>query len=187
MYSWITCSDDKTGMHDLMLNKLLGFCDHQLSTLKASSFNTPAGNHANDYGWGCLSECFCTSGLAHLYCYRATGDKRYLEAALQNADYVLGRNATGYCFVTGYGHKPPRNIHHRISSADGIDAPMPGLLAGGPNPGQQDNGDGSLPYPSKQPDESYIDATGSYASNEIAINWNASLVSLLGWIDAEMK
>jgi len=33
----------------------------------------------------------------------------------------------------------------------------------------------------------YIDVTGSYASNEIAINWNASLVSLLGWIDAEMK
>ncbi len=32
-----------------------------------------------------------------------------------------------------------------------------------------------------------IDVTGSYASNEIAINWNASLVSLLGWIDAEMK
>lgn len=187
MYSWITCGDDKTGMHDLMLNKLLGFCDYQLSTLKASSFNTPAGNHANDYGWGCLSECFCTSGLAHLYCYRATGDKKYLEAALHNADYVLGRNATGYCYVTGYGHKPPMNIHHRISSADGIDAPIPGLIAGGPNPGQQDNGDGSLPYPSRQPDESYIDATGSYASNEIAINWNASLVSLLGWIDAEMK
>ena len=187
MYSWITCGDDKTGMHDLMLNKLLGFCDYQLSTQEASSFNTPVGNHANDYGWGCLSECFCTSGLAHLYCYRATGDKKYLEAALHNADYVLGRNATGYCYVTGYGHKPPKNIHHRISSADGIDAPMPGLLAGGPNPGQQDNGDGSLPYPSKQPDESYIDATGSYASNEIAINWNASLVSLLGWIDAEMK
>ena len=32
-----------------------------------------------------------------------------------------------------------------------------------------------------------IDVTGSYASNEIAINWNVSLVSLLGWIDAEMK
>ena len=27
----------------------------------------------------------------------------------------------------------------------------------------------------------------SYASNEIAINWNASLLALLGWIESEMK
>jgi endoglucanase len=64
---------------------------------------------------------------------------------------------------------------------------MPGLLAGGPNPGQQDNGNGSLAYPSRQPDESYIDHENSYASNEIAINWNASLVAMLGWIDAQMS
>jgi hypothetical protein len=64
---------------------------------------------------------------------------------------------------------------------------MPGLLVGGPNPGQQDNGDGSIQYPSKQPDESYADAIPSYASNEIAINWNATLVGLTGWLDNIMK
>jgi endoglucanase len=37
---------------------------------------------------------------------------------------------------------------------------------------------------SAQPDESYIDDMGSYASNEIAINWSAALVALAGWIDA---
>jgi hypothetical protein len=25
----------------------------------------------------------------------------------------------------------------------------------------------------------------SYASNEIAINWNASILALLGWLEAE--
>ncbi|MEQ8533375.1 MAG: glycoside hydrolase family 9 protein, partial [Imperialibacter sp.] len=30
------------------------------------------------------------------------------------------------------------------------------------------------------PDESFVDADCSYASNEIAINWNAALVYLLG-------
>jgi len=59
---------------------------------------------------------------------------------------------------------------------------MPGLLAGGPNPGQQDLSSG-LKYPSKQPDESFIDDMGSYASNEIAINWNATLVALLGGVE----
>ncbi|HBE54942.1 MAG TPA: hypothetical protein DDW22_02515, partial [Prevotellaceae bacterium] len=32
------------------------------------------------------------------------------------------------------------------------------------------------------PDEAYQDNEGSYASNEIAINWNAYLVALLGWM-----
>ena len=58
---------------------------------------------------------------------------------------------------------------------------------GGPNPGQQDIrdlGNAKLTYPSKVPDESYVDAMQSYASNEIAINWNASLVAFICWLDA---
>ena len=64
---------------------------------------------------------------------------------------------------------------------------MPGLLVGGPNPGQQDKMSSQLTYPSNEPDESYIDHEGSYASNEIAINWNATLVGLIGWLDNVMK
>ncbi len=108
---------------------------------------------------------------------------KYRKDALRAADYVLGRNATGFCYVTGYGVKSPRHPHQRISEADGIDDPMPGLLVGGPNPGQQDLASG-INYPSKAPDESYADVMASYASNEIAINWNASLVGLLSWLDA---
>ena len=88
--------------------------------------------------------------------------------------------------MTGFGTKSPMNPHHRISWADGIEAPMPGMLVGGPNPGQQDIADVKH-YDSKQPDESYADVMQSYASNEIAINWNASLLALLGWIESEMK
>jgi endoglucanase len=58
------------------------------------------------------------------------------------------------------------------------------MLVGGPNPGQQDRQNIKIPYPSKVPDESYLDDTESYASNEIAINWNASLVAFLCWLDA---
>jgi endoglucanase len=59
------------------------------------------------------------------------------------------------------------------------------MLVGGPNPGQQDKGDMPVPYTSNYPDESYMDITESYASNEIAINWNASLVAFLCWLDTE--
>ena len=176
MFSWIANKEKNMEIGDNLQNKLIGYCDKQLATTATSSFNTPSGNNAKDFGWGCLAETFCTNGVAMLYANKVTGDKKYLESALQNSDYILGRNATGYCYVTGFGYKSPMNPHHRISAADGIEAPMPGLLAGGPNPGMQDNADGSLAYPSKQPDEAYIDVEGSYAS----------LVAMLGWIDAVM-
>ena len=162
---------------------LLSYCDSLLATTPSSSFQTACGNSPRDFGWGCLAEAFGANGVSLLYAHRLTGRQQYLTAALQNADYVLGRNATGYCYVTGFGQKSPMHPHHRISNADGIEAPFPGMLVGGPNPGQQDKSE-QLHYPSSLPDESYTDETASYASNEIAINWNATIVALLGWLDA---
>ena len=169
--------------HSTLNTQLLSYCDSLIATTPKSSFQTPNGNSPRDFGWGCLAEAFGTNGVTLCYAYKLTGDKKYLTAALENAEYILGRNATGYCYITGFGTKSPMHPHHRISEADGIEAPFPGLVAGGPNPGQQDLAEVKT-YPSKQPDESYIDVMQSYASNEIAINWNASILALLGWIEA---
>lgn len=107
-------------------------------------------------------------------------DRKYKEAALSTIDYLFGRNATGYCYLTGFGTQQVMHPHHRISAADGIQAPLPGLLAGGANAGKQDAA--NVPPYSSSPDEAYQDHEGSYASNEIAINWNAYIVALLGWM-----
>jgi endoglucanase len=114
--------------------------------------------------------------------YRLTRDPAYLRHALANLDYLLGRNATGYSFVTGFGGRPAMHPHHRPSQADGVEAPVPGLLAGGPNPGRQDRAD--CTYPDTTWDRAYVDHVCSYASNEIAINWNAPLVYLSASIEA---
>jgi endoglucanase len=60
---------------------------------------------------------------------------------------------------------------------------VPGLLSGGTNAraAQQDKCAG---YTSTAPDEVYLDADCSYASNEIAINWNAPLVYLTTALEA---
>lgn len=116
-----------------------------------------------------------------MYEYALTKDSKYRHA-LSTLDYFFGRNATGYCYLTGFGTQRVMNIHHRISAADNIKEPVPGLVAGGANKGQED-AEFVPAYASNIPDESYQDNVGSYASNEIAINWNAYLVSLLGWIN----
>ncbi len=129
-----------------------------------------------DFVWG-SSAVALNQALVLLQGYRLAGEREYLDAAQSQLDYVLGRNPLGVSFVTGHGLRTPRHIHHRPSQADGIADPVPGLLSGGPNPGQQDLADcKGVAYPTKVPALSWIDQDCSYASNETAINWNAPLV-----------
>lgn len=167
-----------------LTEQLFNYCDQVVKDVPTSNFQSPYGNKASDFGWGCLAEKCCCQAVALLYADAILKSPKYYRYALQNADYLLGRNATGYCYVTGFGDKSPMHPHHRISEADGIVPPLPGMLVGGPNPGQQDKAHLPSPYTSNYPDESYMDVMESYASNEIAINWNASLVAFLCWLDA---
>jgi endoglucanase len=56
--------------------------------------------------------------------------------------------------------------------------PWPGLVVGGPNVGRQDAVLSAL-LKDLPPAKVYADEQASYASNEIAINWQAPLVFLL--------
>ena len=144
------------------------------------AYMTVMGKSAGDFIWGSNSVA-TNQGILLIQAYRLSKERKFLDCALTNLDYVLGRNATGYSFVTGYGHKTPMFPHHRLSEAYSVADPVPGLIVGGPNPGQQD---GCKTYPSRIPDESYTDAVCSYASNEIAINWNAPAAYLAGALEA---
>jgi endoglucanase len=144
------------------------------------AYQTVMGRSRQDFVWGSNSVAMNQS-IVLINAWFVTKENKYLNEALKNIDYVLGRNATGYCFITGFGTKSTLHPHHRPSVGDAINEPVPGLLAGGPNPGQQDRCEG---YPSKMPAESYLDHDCSYASNEIAINWNAPLVYVANAMEA---
>ena len=137
------------------------------------------GGSTKDFVWG-SNAVAANQGILLVNAFLITKDKKYLDGALSNADYILGRNATGYCFLTGSGTHSTMDPHHRPSVADGIKDPVPGLLAGGPNPGKQDG----CQYLFSEPETTYLDANCSYASNEIAINWNAPLVYLLNALES---
>lgn len=174
---------DHAELSDTLKSNLILFAGSLLKNLQDNAFVTVMGGSEQDFVWG-SNAVAANQGIALIQAYLLTEQQEYLAAALSNLDYILGRNATGYSFVTGYGSKTPMHPHHRPSVADDVEEPVPGLLAGGPNPGQQDNCSG---YPSKAADKSYVDSDCSYASNEVAINWSAPLVYLATAIEILQK
>lgn len=185
-YSLARLSDQLTprGRQDIptLKSHITRLADQLRQDVDKQAFQTPMGKAASDYIWG-SSAVAANQGIALIQAYRLTNDETYLNAALANMDYLLGRNAVGYSFVTGFGSKTPMHPHHRPSVADGIDAPVPGLLSGGTNANaaRQDKCPG---YTTTVADEVFLDSDCSYASNEIAINWNAPLVYLATALEA---
>lgn len=173
-YSMLRClntdnTDKVASIVSKLKEQLIEYVSNTIDGAEESPYQAPYGRFETDFFWGCNSDAASSQGMAFLYAWRLTGDKRYLTNALRNMDYILGRNATGYCYITGFGTKSPMSPHHRLSATDDIVDPLPGYLIGGPNPKKQDG----CEYPSDVPDECYADIVDSYASNEIAINWQA--------------
>lgn len=158
---------------------LQAMADDYIQAIGRSAFLTVMGGRRSDFVWGSNANA-ANQGILLIQVYFITRNRKYLDAALGNLDYILGRNATGYCFVTGFGHFSTMHPHHRPSVADNIADPVPGFLAGGPNPGEQDH----CQYQFHEPETAYLDSDCAYASNEVAINWNAPLVYLANATEA---
>jgi endoglucanase len=158
-------------------SSIISTSDTWLSQINSSPCRIPTFS----FGWGCNSE-IANQGIGLLYAYLLTKDSKYIKGAAECADYLLGKNGTGFSFVSAYGSKTPMNFHHRPSASDGVPQPVPGFVSGGPNPGKQDN----QKYPFSEPAKCFIDVTDSYASNEVCINWNSPMTALFAGVDAVM-
>lgn len=158
---------------DLDINQAETKLLSQADNIEALVNNSPMriSMAANDYVWG--SNGMAANQVFYLIrAYELTTETKYLDAAYTAMDYLLGRNGTGYSYVTGFGNVTPTKPHHRISEADNVSEAVPGMLVGGPHPGQQDN----CSYPSNLAAKSFSDTWCSYASNEVTINWNAPML-----------
>ena len=157
-------------------NSLLTLAD-SIRTYKTGSSAYVTGMGAfgsRDFVWGSNSFAL-NEGFVSLAAYQVGSNIAYLNTAISEMDYILGRNATTYNFVSSFGSKQVMNPSDRISADDGIVNPVPGWMAGGPNTVQQSDC-GASSYPSSTyPAISYYDNVCSYSTNEIAINWNAPL------------
>jgi endoglucanase len=131
-------------------------------------------------GWGWGSNGRILSNLVVLaVAHLLTGAPSYLAAVATGTDYLLGRNALGQSYVTGYGsddsrHQRTRQFGHDLDPA--MPPPPPGALAGGANAQQHPD----FPYDDRldglPPQCCYLDEPTSEVTNDICIRWNAPLV-----------
>lgn len=158
---------------------LLSAARSQLEGIEATAFHSPMETNVRNFIWG-SNAVAANQGILLLYANEQSNEKIFVEGAFDNLDYILGKNATGYSYVTGFGSKTPLHPHHRLAVSRPDLPPLPGFIVGGPNPSQQDK----CNYASSIADESYTDESCSYASNEIAINWNAPFAYLTNALEA---
>jgi len=121
--------------------------------------------------------------VAHL----VSEDSRYAAAVAEGMDYLLGRNALGQSYITGYGtdytaHQRTRQFGHDLDPA--LPLPPPGAIAGGANSRPSPD----FPYDSRllglPPQCCYLDEPTSEVTNDVCIRWNAPLVWIATYLSA---
>jgi endoglucanase len=160
------------------------YCDKLVTRRNSSGFHLTLSS--SEFNWGCNSDVL-NKAILLIAEYQLTNDMNYYNTALDQLNYILGCNAHNLSFVTGTGTSSVMHPHHRPSEADKITAPVPGLLAGGPNKYLGDDVLKAHFNSSTPPALCYVDVMESYASNEVAINWNSPLVFVTGFFKGAGK
>ncbi len=137
------------------------------------------------YPWGSNSVVVNNAVLLAL-AYDFTKDAKYRDGVASAMDYLLGRNAMGKSYVTGYGERPLEHPHHRFWAKQAnanFPPPPPGALSGGPNSSLQDPYAQAAGLAGCAPQKCFIDHIESWSTNEITVNWNAPFAWVAAWLD----
>lgn len=169
--------------------RLVAVADKYLEAIAKEGYRTPFDPGGAQYPWGSNSwvlNNMMILGLAHDY----TGDDKYLNGMADGMDYLLGRNAMGQSYVSGYGERPLLNPHHRfwakqVNSA--FPPAPPGAISGGPNSGLQDPYVQAAGLKGCAPQKCFLDHIEAWSVNEITINWNAPFAWVTGYLDEKAK
>lgn len=127
-----------------------------------------------DYIWG-SNMLVMNNAMLLLAAEHFSGNAGYAECALDHLHYLLGRNVLDISYVTGFGDHPVQHPHHRPSVGDHVEAPVPGLVSGGPDRGLHD--EYVLQHLQGKPAaQCFADHELSYSTNEVTIYWNSPAV-----------
>lgn len=173
---YLTCENQDEETAQAIKDAVTGQAYYFLDLAKKDGYGIANGNN---YYWG--SNMMTLNNASVLMdAYEITGNEEFLTCAKEHVNYVLGKNAVGTSYVTGFGTVSPQNPHHRPSFVAG--EAIKGALVGGPNKQLEDNYAKAY-LQDKAPAKCYLDHAESYSTNEVDIYWNSPLVRAL----AEMK
>ncbi|MBN2344527.1 MAG: glycoside hydrolase family 9 protein [Deltaproteobacteria bacterium] len=178
-----TCSrPEKPELVEKKQQQLIAFADSLLALMEKQGYRFPLDKRT--YPWG--SNSFIVNNAVVLaVAYRLTSEDKYLDGAIVAVDYILGRNPLDFSYVSGYGTLAMQFPHHRFfapSYNNKLPFIPPGTLAGGPNTNLQDSTSRSF-RAGCPPAKCYVDHIEAYATNEVAINWNAALAWIAIYLD----
>jgi endoglucanase len=164
---------------------IAGQADALIALQEDNPFGHAYAPDSGRYDWG-SSHMVLQNGILLAAAFELTGEEKYRTAAIETADYVLGRNALNISYVTGYGTVFSENQHSRWF-ANQVDADLPhppkGALSGGPNSSIQDPVAQRLfAAQGCAAQTCYVDDIESWSTNEITINWNAALAQYAAWL-----
>jgi endoglucanase len=153
--------------------------DYLESTFRNSAYRNSM--RMDDFIWG--SNTYAANEVMLLTeAYRQSGQKKYLDAAIGSIDYILGKNPAGYSYISGAGSHSPVNLYMAVGLSHDNKAQIPGFMAGGPNLQTTD----TCKYAYNTLALNYKDAECSYSTNEVCINWNASVSFAANALNAMM-
>ncbi len=160
-YVLSTRDGKKTELMAQLRNDVLATADSIVANAQKDVYARPLIR----YYWGC-NGTIARQVINLQVANKVAPNEKYLNTALDAIAHLFGRNYYNRSFVTGLGHNPPMFPHDRRSGADDVVAPWPGYIVGG---GHTATG--------------WIDEEASYATNEVAINWQGALIfALAGFI-----
>jgi endoglucanase len=182
MALWTYAMAERKGASSELVAQIHEASAHAAEGLVRNSRENGYGNTMAlaDYVWG-SNGVAGNQSLQLIVADRLQKNPEFRVAAMENLHYLLGRNCWDLSWVTGLGRNACMHPHHRPSGADGISAPWPGLLSGGPNGHPADPAAKGMTL--GPPMKMYRDVQAAYSMNEIAINWNAPLVFLLAGVN----
>jgi len=155
-------------------------------SIKAQIASDPYRLPTMGFGWG-SNGSLASQAMNLLVTFQVTGDSSFIRAADEIAQYFFGKNPLSISYVTGEGNKFTKTPHSRVMGGDGIVAPIPGYVVGGPNSNPPTNDGAYAQLQGCVAAKCYADVLGSFSTNEIAINWQAPLVALLGMVESSMN
>jgi len=153
--------------------------DNIVNQIKQNPYRLPTVG----FSWG-SNGGMAAQTMSLLVAYKVTQDTSYIRAAGEVAEWFFGKNPLALSYVTGVGNNYVKAPHARHMEGDTIKDPIPGYVVGGPNASIAANDPASKLLPGCLPAKCYVDIVGSYSTNEIAINWQAPLMTLLGMVES---